>query len=370
MTIASNLLPLSMSNLASTNFSLTVPDHLFGKRLDQILSILLPQYSRTLLQSWIKSGYVAVDSKIILLPRTLIAQHAEAGEESATTVTTITINAVITTIKEHATPQAIALDIIYADDDIIVVNKPVGLIVHPGAGCKDGTLLNALLHYAPELANLPRAGIVHRLDKDTSGLLVIARNLTAHKKLVDAFTQHAKGITREYEAIVYGTIIAGGTINAPIGRHRTRRTMMAVVGESNDNDESDESDEHDEETSADSVMPKRGRGRHAVTHYRVIQRFPHHAHLRVILETGRTHQIRVHMAHIDHPIVGDQTYGGRLKLPRHASPELLQALSNFKHQALHAAKLTLTHPRTGKTIEFSAPLPQDMQKLLQALQIG
>lgn len=357
--------------------SLTVPATLADKRLDQTLSALLPQYSRTLLQNWIKSGYVTLDHKVTTQQRFKV-----------TAAQTITIDA---HLKTHAAdqPQEIKLDIIYEDKDIFVINKPVGLVVHPGAGCGSGTLLNALLYYAPELAHLPRAGIVHRLDKDTSGLLIVARNLEAHKKLVAALEQHA--VKREYAALVWGALISGGTIAAPIGRHKTKRTLMAVVGESEHseyeepphsrckyahggqrhneyNEEERDDDLHEEMDGDDHQHLQRSRGKPAVTHYRVTQRFAHCTLLRVILETGRTHQIRVHMAHIRHPLIGDPVYGGRLRLPPNSSAELRQFLSNFKRQALHAAKLTLTHPRTGKVMEFSAPLPQDMQQLLALLQ--
>jgi 23S rRNA pseudouridine1911/1915/1917 synthase len=233
--------------------------------------------------------------------------------------------------------EALPLDIIYEDGVIIVLNKPPGLVVHPGAGNREGTLVNALLHYAPELANVPRAGVVHRLDKDTSGLLVVARTLGAHKHLVAQL--QARTVRREYSAIVVGVITAGGSVEAPIGRHHTERTRMAVV------------------TS----------GREAITHYRVVERFRHHTYVRVNLETGRTHQIRVHMAYLHHPLVGDPTYGGRLRLPAGCSPALQEALRSFKRQALHAGVLGLIHPEHGAALQWEAPLPTDMQQLLEAL---
>ncbi len=287
--------------------------HLDNKRLDQALAELFPQYSRARLQSWIKSGHVLVDGKI-LKPR----DKVHSGQ-----------NIILTPIiepQEQWEAQKIPLNIIYEDDDIIVINKPAGLVVHPGAGVRDKTMLNALLHHAPELAKLPRAGIIHRLDKDTSGLLVIARNLEAHTKLVAEL--QARNIKREYEAVVVGVMTAGGTIDAPIGRHPKDRKRMAVV---------------------DSGKP-------AITHYRVIKRFTSHTHIKVMLETGRTHQIRVHMAYIHYPIVGDPVYGGnRAKY------------KNFKRQALHAKYLALIHPRTGKQMEWEAPLPDDMRQLLKEL---
>lgn len=313
--------------MTTTNIHITfeILDNLTGKRLDQALSILAPNYSRTLLQSWIKAGYVKLDNQIITQQRTKVTAHQN-----------ITIDAILE-IQETAKPQKIKLNIIYEDKDIIVINKPAGLVVHPGAGCKEGTLMNALLYSYPELATLPRAGIIHRLDKDTSGILVIARNLAAHKKLVEDLQQ--RKIKREYVTIVWGKLISGGMIDANIGRHKTQRTHMAVVEG----------------------------GKKAVTHYRVLERFEHHTCIQVMLETGRTHQIRVHMAHINHPIVGDPTYGGRLKTPQNAAIELRQFLSTFKRQALHAMHLTFNHPRTDKQVQFTAPIADDIQQLLNLL---
>jgi len=321
-----------MTDNNETQLTLEVPMELTNKRLDQVLGRLMPQYSRALLQRWIKDGHVKVNGTVMMQQR----YKAMAGQ-----IITVDVLAASSELMAKAQPQNIQLDIVHEDQDIIVINKPVGLVVHPGAGRNDGTLLNALLHYIPKLAQLPRAGIVHRLDKDTSGLLVIARNLMAHKKLVAAL--QAREVKREYQAIVRGKIIAGGTINVPIGRHQTKRTLMAVIENGN------------------------SKGREAVTHYRVIERMMQHTYIQVMLETGRTHQIRVHMAYIDHPIIGDQVYGGGMKFSKGASVELRQFLLNFKRQALHAAKLTLIHPTTNKEIEFTAPLPQDMQELLQLL---
>jgi 23S rRNA pseudouridine1911/1915/1917 synthase len=233
--------------------------------------------------------------------------------------------------------EAIPLDIIYQDEALLVINKPAGLVVHPAAGNRDGTLLNALLHHAPELESVPRAGIVHRLDKETSGLLVIARTLAVHKTLIEMM--QARDIQREYEAVVQGVMTAGNTIEAPIGRHPVQRKRMAVVSN----------------------------GRPAVTHYRVIERFRAHSHIRVQLETGRTHQIRVHMAHIRYPLLGDPVYGGRLRVPSGCSVELDEQLHRFRRQALHAARLQLNHPLSGEMMEWLAPLPADMQGLLEVL---
>lgn len=312
------------TNAQNIKLTLVIPKELNSKRLDQALSELVSQYSRTLLKSWILSGFVKVDDVTVLQPRHKIHDNQ-----------TIAIDATIE-IVEAAIAQPIALNIVFEDQDIIIINKPVGLVVHPGAGNKDSTLLNALLHHAPELALLPRAGIIHRLDKDTSGLLVIARNLESYTKLVSDLEE--RKIKREYEAIVYGTMISGGTIDQPLGRHKTKRTAMAVVED----------------------------GKPAITHYRVLHHFPQYTHIKVMLETGRTHQIRVHLTHIHHPIVGDQIYGGRLRLPKEEG-ELKQFLRAFKHQALHAKRLEFTHPGSRKIVEFTAPLPDDMLKLLQLL---
>ena len=236
--------------------------------------------------------------------------------------------------------EDIAIDVVYEDEDIIVVNKPVGLVTHPGAGNWTGTLANALLHYDSSLATLDRAGIVHRLDKNTSGLMVVARSELAQKNLVEQLQTHA--VSREYSAIVYGHMISGGTVDAPIGRDPKDRIRQAVVEE--------------------------GEGKEAVTHYRVIDRFAHHTHVKCILETGRTHQIRVHMSHIEHPLIADPMYGGKIRFPKKADEKLKEVLKKFNRQALHAKKLTLSHPITGEEMSWKAPLPKDLQDLLQALE--
>jgi 23S rRNA pseudouridine1911/1915/1917 synthase len=233
--------------------------------------------------------------------------------------------------------QPIELVVVHEDTHVFVINKPAGLVVHPGAGNPAGTMQNALLHLDDKLAKLPRAGIVHRLDKDTSGLMVVARTIEAHTALVRAI--EARDVHREYEAVCLGVMTGGGTVEAPIGRHSVDRLRMAI----------------------------RENGREAVTHYRVLQRFRGHTHVRLTLETGRTHQIRVHMAHIKYPLVGDQVYGGRLLLPKGASPELVDALRAFKRQALHAARLAFEHPKSDKQIECTAPIPEDMQSLIDVL---
>lgn len=302
-----------------------VSPELEGMRLDQALAQLFPSYSRSQLQQWIRDGAVSINGTQQTKPRLKV----HTGEE-------VEIRAQLVA-SEQWQAQNIPLDVIYEDEELIVINKPVGLVVHPGAGVQDGTLANALLHYEPLLATVPRAGIIHRLDKDTSGLLLIARTLRAHHFLTKAMKN--RQITREYEAVTKGRLEAGGTIRAPVGRHPTKRTQMAVTPS----------------------------GRDAVTHYRVIEPFSHHTHIRVTLETGRTHQIRVHMAHIRHPLVGDPTYGKHICIPAKLPPELKEALHAFKHQALHAATLKCQHPATNKLMRWDAPLPEDLQKLLTRL---
>ncbi len=304
---------------------IVIPPAMKGKRLDQALAELCPQHSRSRLQQWIRSGNITVNN---LLAKQRDVVHG--GEDVA-------IRAVSDTTGERWLGEDIPLNILYADDDIVVLNKPPGLVVHPGAGNPQHTLLNALLFRFPELALIPRAGIVQRLDKDTSGIMVIARSLTAHTRLVSDLQK--REMTREYAAIVAGVMTAGGRVDAPIGRHRVQRKRMAVV-----------------ET-----------GKPAITHYRVIERFDAHTHIRLQLESGRTHQIRVHMAHIRHPVTGDPVYGGRHRFPKNAGPALLQALQTFPRQALHASRLALRHPASGEAVGWDAPLPDDMQALLHLL---
>lgn len=301
--------------------SLRVESEFAGGRLDRVLAQLLPEFSRGRLQHWIEAGQVLVDD------RPCRVRDKVWGGES------IRIEAELAVIDEHR-PQAIALDLVYEDDHLLVIAKPAGLVVHPAAGNPDGTLQNALLHHAPELAALPRAGIVHRLDKDTTGLMVVARTLQAHHALVEQLQRRI--VHREYRALVLGTLVAGGRVEAPIGRHPTQRVKMAVVGH----------------------------GREAITHYRVLESYPGHTLLAVELETGRTHQIRVHMAHIHHPLVGDTTYGARPRPPRGCHPELAAALQSFPRQALHAVRLGLIHPATGAEMHWEVPMAPDLEALL------
>jgi 23S rRNA pseudouridine1911/1915/1917 synthase len=311
-------------NAPRLEISLTIPPEHAGQRLDQALAALLPDYSRSRMKGWIESGEVRVDGAV-MRPRDKVF-----GGEA------VQITAQLPE-ESRAAPQPIPLVLVHEDKHVFVVDKPAGLVVHPGAGNPDQTLQNALLALDPTLAALPRAGIVHRLDKDTSGLLVVARTLPAHTALVRMIGE--RDVHREYEAICRGVMTAGGTVDAPIDRHPTDRVRMTV----------------------------REGGREAVTHYRVIRRFRAHTHVRVQLETGRTHQIRVHLAHAGFPIVGDRVYGGRLTLPKGASETLRQALRDFPRQALHASRLQFDHPVTGKPIECLSPLPADMRGLLDVL---
>ena len=300
-----------------------VPLEAGGKRFDQALAELFPEYSRSRLAEWIKSGDALLDG-VARRPR----DPVRGGE-------TVTL-AAAAGIETTALPEDIPLAIVHADPDVLVIDKPAGLVVHPGAGNPRGTLVNALLHFDAKLSEIPRAGIVHRLDKDTSGLMVVARTLCAHAALVEQLA--ARAVHRQYVAVAMGPMIAGGTVDAPIGRHPTDRVRMAVVKN----------------------------GREAVTHYRVRERFRAHTLIECRLETGRTHQIRVHMAHIKHPLVGDPIYS-RLANPRGAGAELVAMLRDFRRQALHAEKLSFAHPVGGATITAEAPMPADMQALVAAL---
>ncbi|MYM60961.1 23S rRNA pseudouridine(1911/1915/1917) synthase RluD [Vibrio sp. OCN044] len=303
----------------------TVKDSQLGQRLDQAIAELFADFSRSRLKEWLLDGKVQVNGEVVTKPRTkvmggeIIIVQAELEDE----------------VRWEA--QDIALDIVYEDDDIIVINKPRDFVVHPGAGTPDGTVLNALLHHYPDIAEVPRAGIVHRLDKDTTGLMVVAKTVPAQTRLVRALQK--RNITREYEAIAIGRMTAGGRVEQPIGRHSTKRTLMAV-----------------------SPM-----GKPAVTHYRVAEHFREHTRIRLRLETGRTHQIRVHMAYLQHPLLGDSAYGGRARIPAGASEQLANMIRQFDRQALHAVMLKFEHPISGEELEFHAPVPEDMVSMTEAL---
>lgn len=302
----------------------TVPDNMYGLRLDQAVAQLFPEYSRSRIQGWIKEGELTVNGEVIR-PR----DKLNGGEK-------IVVDATVALIEDHYA-EPIPLNVVYEDEHILVINKPSGLVVHPGAGNADGTLLNALLHHAPEVAQVPRAGIVHRLDRETTGLMVVAKTIQAQTDLVVQLQDRSMG--REYEAVVQGVMIGGGKVDAPMGRHSKNRQKMTVVGV----------------------------GKEAVTHYRVLRKFRSHTHIRLKLETGRTHQIRVHMAHIGFPLIGDPMYGGRFRLPKNTSEKMQEVLKAFRRQALHAKKLELWHPATGEHCSWEIDLPDDMTRLLDVL---
>lgn len=301
---------------------LEIPADCSGLRLDQALSTLLPEYSRSRLQTWIKEGHVRLNGAVVI-PRHVVWQGDQAEVEAQLAADEVAFR-----------PEDIALDIVYEDESLLVVNKPAGLVVHPGSGNWQGTMLNALLHHAPELAGIPRAGIVHRLDKDTSGLLVVAKTLTAQTDLVRQL--QARTVKREYFAVVQGRPLEDGSVEAPIGRHATQRVKMAVV-------------EY---------------GKPALTHFAVVERYAHYSLVRCRLETGRTHQIRVHMQHLGFPLLGDPVYGGKgMNVPS----QLREVIKGFTRQALHAARLGLIHPVSGETMEWQVDMPADMARLLEIL---
>lgn len=308
----------------SVQLQLDIPESQRGQRLDRALAALVQDYSRSRLQQWIRAGQVTLDGRV---PQ--VRERVQGGER-------VRIDADLVE-QTVSLPEAIPLDIIHEDADLLVINKPAGLVVHPAAGNPAGTLMNALLHHDAGLASLPRAGIVHRLDKNTSGLMVVARTLTVHKRLVEAL--QARAVKREYVTLVNTVLTAGGIIEAPIGRHPVDRKRMAVVPG----------------------------GKEAITHYRVVERYRAHTLVRVRLETGRTHQIRVHMAHRHCPVVGDPVYGGRLRLPQGASADLRQALADFRRQALHATQLELVHPGSGERVGWTVDVPADMARLIAVL---
>jgi len=302
-----------------------IPVSMRGQRLDRALAQLFPAYSRSCLKGWLEAGAITVDD----------AQWRPKDKVRGDEQVTVVVQPMVEQSDFSAEP--IDIDLVYQDQSVIVINKPAGLVVHPATGNWSGTLLNGLLYHFPELEELPRAGIVHRLDKQTSGLMVVARNLKSQKVLVDAL--QARSVGREYLALVNGLVISGGKIDQPIGRHPVDRKRMAVVAT----------------------------GKEAITNYRLEQRLVDFTLLRVRLETGRTHQIRVHTAHINHGIVGDPVYGGRLKLPRAANDELVAALKSFRRQALHAETLTITHPESKEAMSWTVPLPNDYRKLLETI---
>jgi len=301
----------------------TIPEELAGQRLDRALAALFPEYSRSRLKAWLLDGALSVDGTS---PRP--RDPVQGGETVALQVEP--------EVQVRADAEAMVLDVVHEDESLMIINKPAGLVVHPGAGNASGTLMNGLLHHAPQLEELPRAGIIHRLDKDTSGLLLIAKTLTEHTALVRLLAD--RDIARHYLAICGGALTGGGTIDAPVGRHRVDRKRMCV----------------------------RDDGKPAVTHYKVLERFSAHTYISVKLDTGRTHQIRVHFAHRRHALVGDPVYGGRLALPKGASDRLIAALRAFKRQALHAARLEFAHPVSGEVMSFEAGLPDDFSALLEA----
>ena len=304
---------------------LKIPEELAGQRLDTALARLLPEHSRTRIKGWIEAGQVLV-GRLPCKPRDVVT----AGSR-------INVRITVEAPQPGVLPEAIPLRVVHEDDDVLVVDKPVGLVVHPGAGNPRHTLQNALLGRDPSLAQLPRAGIIHRLDKDTSGLLVVARTPEAHTSLTRQLL--ARTVSRDYLAVCVGAMTGGGTIDEPIGRHRTDRLRMTI----------------------------RADGRPAVTHYRILERFRAHTYLSVKLETGRTHQIRLHLSHLRYPIAGDPVYGGRFAQPRGASERLLVTLRGFKRQALHAAGLAFDHPTSGARVSLRSPVPADFAELLAAL---
>jgi 23S rRNA pseudouridine1911/1915/1917 synthase len=318
-------LPTGQPQTEFRTHALDLPLDLAGMRLDQALARVLPQYSRARLQGWIEAGAVQVDGRLL------------RGRDKVLGGEKVLIEARIEA-EAGVVAEALPLEIVFKDRALLVINKPAGMVVHPGAGVTGSTLQNALLAFDPKLALVPRAGLVHRLDKDTSGLLVVARTPESHTALVASLAE--REIERHYVALCTGVMTAGGTVDEPIGRHRTQRTRMAV----------------------------RSDGRPAVTHYRVLKRFRAHTMIRAELETGRTHQIRVHLAHIGYPLVGDPVYAGRRRIPAGATPELLEALARFHRQALHAARLKLEHPVTGRELEWEAPLPADMAQLVEVME--
>ncbi len=304
---------------------ITVPLYLEGERFDVAAAALFPKFSRNRLQYWIKQGALRFEGEVMRSRDKVFSGGLIVLEEQLDE-------------KIDWIPQEIDIDIIMEDDSIIVINKPAGMVVHPAAGHKDGTLVNALLNHSPQLAKIPRAGIVHRLDQDTTGLLVVAKSLAAHHSLVAQILE--REMERQYCAVCVGVMTGGGTVDQPIGRHSRYRKKMAVVPE---------------------------RGKTAVTHYRIARRFKHFTQINVQLETGRTHQIRVHMEHIRHPLVGDLMYGGKNKFIAGTSKKLIKEINLFNRQALHAKTLSFRHPDSAEIVRYEAPIPSDLSNLLALL---
>ncbi|MBM89524.1 MAG: 23S rRNA pseudouridine(1911/1915/1917) synthase RluD [Gammaproteobacteria bacterium] len=311
-----------MSNYIS--LSAEVPQNLVGSRLDQAAAKLFPDYSRSRLQSWIKDGSLKVNSKS-MRPRDTL----QSGD-------LLKIEAVLMDSEQYL-PEPMELDILFEDEEILILNKPANIVVHPAPGNYRGTLLNGLLHEYPGLDSIPRAGIVHRLDKGTTGLMVVAKTLQSHGSLVGQLQR--REVEREYEAVVHRVLTGGGVIDKPLGRHSVNRKKKAIVEN----------------------------GKEAITHYKVKHRYRSHTHIQLNLKTGRTHQIRVHMAHINHPLVGDPLYGGRLKLPVAGSGEFVNVLRTFRRQALHARRLAFSHPVSNEQMAWKVDAPADFQELLLAL---
>ncbi|CAM2797169.1 23S rRNA pseudouridine(1911/1915/1917) synthase RluD [Legionella worsleiensis] len=307
---------------------ITISREYHSQRIDSVLAQLLPEYSRSQISNWIKTGSVTLNNQSCK-PKDKVLD----GDLIDLQVDLNTVDPDFTQCE----PEDIPLDVIFEDEEVLVLNKPAGIVVHPGAGNKEHTLVNALLHHAPDLHHLPRAGIIHRLDKDTTGLLIVAKSLTAHTSLIRQM--QAREIKRHYITLVLGHVLSGGILDTGFGRHPRNRLKMAVTGQ----------------------------GRQAITHYTVKKHYDDFTLLDVSLMTGRTHQIRVHMAYINHPVVGDQLYGGRIRFPNNASEQFRTQLQQFKRQALHARTLTFIHPKTEKELTFKAPLPDDLKLLLDTL---